>query len=310
MNVAIIADHDNQCLNLSTLHAITAAQCFEGKCCLVLLGTGLDSIINEAQKIRGITSILALEHPRLKNAVAEDLVECLLSIASEFNVFIAPANTFGKNIMPRFAAKIDVNAYSDVIKITSFDTFVRPVYAGNVLQTVRALDVKKVLTIRPTAFNAAMIDDTLSLEVQRVSVTLSAPLTQFCSAKKSQSKRPNLATASVVVSGGRGLKSAEKFKLVDELADKLGAAVGASRAAVDAGFVTNDLQVGQTGQIVAPELYISLGISGAIQHLAGMKDSKVIVAINKDPDAPIFKIATYGLVGDVFELVPELINKI
>jgi len=310
MKVAVIAEHDNQFLKSSTLNAITAALEFGGTCSLFLLGNSILNIIEQAKQIEGITNIIAIEHERFKELVAEDITDCLFETAKEFDVIIAPANTYGKNFMPRLAAKFDVNAYSDVISIKENDVFVRPIYAGNILQTVKALDNRKVLTIRPTSFSPAKINPQNAAEVHNLKADLGEFLTKFNNKEKSRSERPELTDAKVIVSGGRGLQSAEKFSLVDNLADKLGAAVGASRAAVDAGFVANDLQVGQTGKVVAPELYIALGISGAIQHLAGMKDSKVIVAINKDPEAPIFQIATYGLVGDLFEIVPELIEKL
>ncbi len=310
MSVAVIADHNGQNLNVSTLHAIKAAMKFNQSCCLILLGNELTPVINQAKMIKEISSIKVFDDPQLASLVAEDMVASLQAIVADFDVFIGPANTFGKNLLPRLAATINVNAYSDVINIQSDDIYVRPVFAGNLLQTVRALDNKKVLTIRCTAFEAVEMQEPQSIEVSFEFVQLSGELNQFSDLEKNQSSRPELSTASIVVSGGRGLQTAEKFTLVEQLADKLGASVGASRAAVDAGFVANDLQVGQTGKIVAPELYIALGISGAIQHLAGMKDSKTIVAINKDPEAPIFQIATYGLVGDLFELVPELLSKL
>ena len=310
MKVAVIAEHDNHVLKSSTLNTITAALEFGGDCSLFLLGNSLSNVIEHAKKTVGVNSIIALEHERFENLLAEDVVDCLFDKASDFDVIIAPANTYGKNFMPRLASKFNVNAYSDVISIKEKDVFVRPIYAGNILQTVKSLDSKKILTVRSTAFDAAKIDEQQELDVINESVSLGEFLTKFSHSEKSISERPELTDAKIIVSGGRGLQSGEQFNLVEKLADKLGAAVGASRAAVDAGFVANELQVGQTGKVVAPQLYIALGISGAIQHLAGMKDSKVIVAINKDPEAPIFQIASYGLVGDVFELVPELIEKL
>lgn len=310
MKLAIIAEHDGKQLKPATLSAITAAQAFGGHCSLILLGNELTSVIEDSQQVKGFNEIIAIEHQRLIQPVAEDMCQCLLAEVVDYDVVLAPATTFGKNLMPRLAAQMAVNAYADVIDIAAVDTFVRPIYAGNILQTVKALDSKKVLTIRPTAFQPAERTDKADRFVQLKSATFGELSTKFESSVMSQSERPELGDARVVVSGGRGLQSSEKFKLVETLADKLGAAVGASRAAVDAGFVANDFQVGQTGKVVAPELYIALGISGAIQHLAGMKDSKIIVAINKDPEAPIFQLATYGLVGDLFELVPELIEKL
>ena len=310
MKIAIIAEHDNKLLKSSTLNVITAAKSFKGECSLILLGQDLTSVIEDSKTVSDINEIIALEHPRLVTCVAEDIVDSLLPSMAEFDVIISSANTFGKNFIPRLAATMGVNSYSDVIDIQSDDTFVRPIYAGNVLQTVRALDPKKILTIRPTSFSAAAQGDARDLPVQRIAVTLGELFTKFDTSEISKSERPELGDAKIIVSGGRGLQDGEKFKIVEELADKLGAAIGASRAAVDAGFVANDYQVGQTGKIVAPELYIAIGISGAIQHLAGMKDSKVIVAINKDPEAPIFQIASYGLIGDLFDIVPELIEKL
>lgn len=308
--VAIIADHDGQTITASTLHTIKAAFEFKQSCSLIVFGHELSNVIEHAQNIEGIVSIHVFDAPHLQHPLAEDMVACLQNISDKFEVFIAPSNTFGKNLMPRLAAVLDVNAYSDVIDIKSHDTFVRPIYAGNILQTVRALDTKKVLTVRTTAFDAVSMSASQKKDVIHEATPSALKQNKFIALEKNQSTRPELSSAAMVVSGGRGLQSAEKFKLVEVLADKIGASVGASRAAVDAGFVANDLQVGQTGKVVAPQLYIALGISGAIQHLAGMKDSKVIVAINKDPEAPIFQIASYGLVGDVFEIVPELIDKL
>lgn len=310
MKIAIIAEHDNVQLKTATLNAIASSKSFEGERSLVLFGHGLDTVIEESQTLETIDNIIAIDHARLEKPVAEDITESLIQAIADFDIFICVANTFGKNFMPRLAAKLGVNAYSDIVKIDQDNVFVRPIYAGNVLQTVKALDDKIVLTVRPTAFSTVSKTDKRSLPVKQVEVNFGELLSKFDSSEMSQSERPELSDAKIVVSGGRGLQSEEKFKLIEQLADKLGAAVGASRAAVDAGFVANDYQVGQTGKIVAPELYIAIGISGAIQHLAGMKDSKIIVAINKDPEAPIFQLATYGLVGDLFEIIPELIEKL
>ncbi len=310
MNTIVIAQHNGTDILPATLNTVTAAQSFDGNCDLVILGHQLETVLEKAKQIAGVNTLLTMEDPRLAKPVAEDLCMALTTIVKDYDVVLAPANTFGKNFMPRLAAQLGKNAYADVIDIQSNDTFVRPIFAGNVLQTVKVLDNQKILTIRPTAFEAASLEHGKATEVKVLSESLGESINHFESAKMSESLRPELSNAKIVVSGGRGLQSQDKFQLVEQLADKLGAAVGASRAAVDAGFVANDYQVGQTGKVVAPELYIALGISGAIQHLAGMKDSKIIVAINKDPEAPIFQVANYGLVGDLFELVPELIEKL
>lgn len=311
MNIAIIAEHDNEKVKLSTLSAINAAQKFSGSCSLFLLGVSItETLINYARKIEGVDSIIVIESESLKNNLSENIVECLLESVSTYGVILSSATVYGKNFMPRLAAKLNVNAYSDVIDIKSSDVYVRPTYAGNVLQTVKSFDAIKVLTIRATAFEPAALMNIAEIPVVKKEWAVTKSLNEYINSEKNPSERPEITEASIIVSGGRGLQSREQFTLIAELADKLGAAVGASRAAVDAGFISNDHQIGQTGKIVAPELYIAIGISGAIQHLAGIKDSKIIVAINKDPEAPIFQIATYGLVGNAFELVPELINKL
>lgn len=311
MKVAVIAEHNNNQLALATLNVITAANALNSECTVIVCGDKHLSVIEQLKKVKGVSHVIALSHSRLVQPVAEDLTEALLPVVDGFDVILCGATTFGKNFMPRLAAMLDVNALTDVSAIVDESTFVRPIYAGNVVQTVKSLDAKKVITIRPTAF-AAQTEGESANEVTVTDIVpeLGEPLSRFITNELSQSVRPDLASARIVVSGGRGLQDKEKFQLIESLADALGAAVGASRAAVDAGFVANDYQVGQTGKIVAPELYIAVGISGAIQHLAGMKDSKIIVAINKDPDAPIFQIATYGLVGDLFEIVPELIRQL
>ena len=310
MKVAVIAEHDGKKLKPSTLNAVSAALAFHERCDLILLGNDLSAVVDDSQTVAGLAEIIALDHPRFDHLVAEDISDALVKHAADYDVVIAAANTFGKNFMPRFAAMMDVNGYADVIAIESSDIFVRPVYAGNILQKVKVLDPKKILTVRPTAFDAQPRVAPQNLVVHKIAADLGEAINQYESSEISESERPELTAAKIIVSGGRGLQSGEKFKLIEELADKLGAAVGASRAAVDAGFVPNDFQVGQTGKVVAPELYIAVGISGAIQHLAGMKDSKIIVAINKDPEAPIFSIADYGLVGDLFEIVPEMIRNL
>ena len=309
MSVLVIAEHDNQIVKPATLNTINAAMAFSDDCRVLVTGHQADAVVEELSVIKGVAEVIYLAHERFDHFIAEDIVESALNYAKDSDVVLAPATTYGKNVLPRLAALLDVAQHSDVIAIKDKDTFVRPIYAGNVLLTVKALDEKKVISIRPTAFPAQPKDDTKA-KITRVEASLDNPLSSYVSSEISKQERSELADARIVVSGGRGLGDAEKFKLIEEFADSIGAAIGASRAAVDAGFIANDFQVGQTGKVVAPELYIAVGISGAIQHLAGMKDSKIIVAINKDADAPIFKIATYGLVGDLFEIVPELIKKL
>lgn len=301
----VLADHDNKALGAGTLNAVTAAKAL-GEVTVGVLGSGCQSVAEAAAGVDGVSKVIVVDDPKLEHGVAEALVPVLQSLqaANSFSHILSPASSTGKNALPRLAALLDVAQISEVIEVKSEDTFVRPIYAGNALATVKSKDPVKVMTVRTTAFEKAGAAAASVPIVSAEAGAVDSP-TEWVGAEISQSERPDLATASVVVSGGRGMKSGENFKMLDELAELLDAAVGASRAAVDAGFVPNELQVGQTGKVVAPDLYIAVGISGAIQHLAGMKDSKTIVAINKDPDAPIFQVADYGLVADLFEAVPE-----
>jgi electron transfer flavoprotein alpha subunit len=310
MNVLVIAEHDNLTLKSATSHVVTAAKVFSDSCTLVVMGSQCEAVVEKASGLQGVDTVLHVDDARFENPVAEDVAVTLFSLAKDFDVILAAASTFGKNILPRLAALYDVAQYSDVINIIDNDTYDRPIYAGNVIQRVKSLDAKKIMTIRTTAFAATDVDESTLAKIEKQNAEFESPLSTFMKREEIKSLRPELTEATVVVSGGRALQSEENFKLIEDLADVLEGAVGASRAAVDAGYIANDHQVGQTGKIVAPTLYIAVGISGAIQHLAGMKDSKVIVAINKDEDAPIFQIATYGLVGDLFKIVPELIEKL
>ena len=309
MSILVIAEHDNNELKGSTLNTVTAASEIGGEVSVLVVGSESFSAAEQASKINGISSVIHVDDPIYKNFLAEDLGNLVVSVAEGFNYILAPATTFGKNFLPRVAAKLDVQQISDIISVEDADTFKRPIYAGSCIATVKSTDSVKVITVRTTAFDASHMTDS-SVTVNSGSVVDSLNNASFVSDEIAESDRPELTAAEVIVSGGRALGSSENFKIIEELADKLGAAVGASRAAVDAGYVPNDYQVGQTGKIVAPNLYIAIGISGAIQHLAGMKDSKVIVAINKDEDAPIFQVADYGLVGDLFEAVPELTDSV
>jgi len=305
MRVLIIAEHDNKTVKLATLSAITAGLVLAPSVSVLIAGDKTDPVCTFVTKVTGVSSVLKAESPHLAHQLAEPMTQLLEPIASQFTHILAPATTFGKNLLPRLAAKLDVMQISDVTKIISADTFERPIYAGNALETLQSLDPVKVLTVRPTAFAPASLSQNSAL-VEPIPVpSLSSPA-QYQGLEATISARPELTSARVIVSGGRGLQSKENWPLIEELADCLNAAIGASRAAVDAGFVPNDYQVGQTGKVVAPELYIAIGISGAIQHLAGMKDSTIIIAINKDPDAPIFQVANYGIVGDLFEIIPQL----
>jgi electron transfer flavoprotein alpha subunit len=305
MAVLVLAEHDNKTLKPATLNAVTAAQAIGGDIHILVAGQDAQGAADAAAKIGGIAKVLLAEDPGLAHGLAENVAPLVAKLAANYGHVLAAATTSGKNIMPRVAALLDVMQISDIQAVVSPDTFVRPIYAGNALATVQSKDKVKVITVRATGFAAAPAEGG-SATVETVSGTGSAGVSEFVGAELSKSERPELTSARIVISGGRGMQSGDNFKLLESVADKLGAAVGASRAAVDAGFVPNDYQVGQTGKIVAPELYIAVGISGAIQHLAGMKDSKVIVAINKDEEAPIFQVADYGLVGDLFKLIPEL----
>ena len=309
MSILVVAEHDNNEIKGSTLNTVTAASEIGGEVSVLVVGSESSSAAEQASKIDGISSVIHVDDPIYKNFLAEDLGNLVASVAKGFNYILAPATTFGKNFLPRVAAKLDVQQISDIISVEDADTFKRPIYAGSCIATVKSTDSIKVITVRTTAFDASHMTDS-SVTVNSGSVVDSLNNASFVSDEIAESDRPELTAAEVIVSGGRALGSSENFKIIEELADKLGAAVGASRAAVDAGYVPNDYQVGQTGKIVAPNLYIAIGISGAIQHLAGMKDSKVIVAINKDEDAPIFQVADYGLVGDLFEAVPELTDSV
>lgn len=305
MSVLVIAEHDNVALKSATLHTVTAATQLDRDVHVVVAGQDCHAVAQAAAKVSGVTKVLIAQAPHYAHQLAENLAPLVVKLASGYTHILAPATTSGKNFMPRIAALLDVAQISDIVGVESKDTFVRPIYAGNALATVQSKDAIKVITVRSTAFAAALTEGG-SASIESVAAMDDPGLSSFVSQELTQSTRPELSSARVVVAGGRALGSGENFKMLEELADKLGAAVGASRAAVDAGFVPNDYQVGQTGKVVAPELYIAVGISGAIQHLAGMKDSRVIVAINKDEEAPIFQIADYGLVGDLFTLVPEL----
>ncbi|EKO3801799.1 FAD-binding protein [Vibrio harveyi] len=312
----VVVEHDNQSLSADTLRALSAAaQVQQDGASLpvtaLLVGHQCSSVLDELKFVQGISQIIAIDAAEYQHALAENLSTLIAEVGRDYSHILAPASTFGKNLMPRVAALLDVGQLSDVIAIESLDTVVRPIYAGNALARVRSDDTTKVMTIRSSAFDAIAVSDSPVAEnVMTLETVIEAEHSEFVSQQKAESERPELPAANVVVSGGRGLGSKENFALVEQLADKLGGAIGASRAAVDVGFVSNDLQVGQTGKIVAPQLYIAVGISGAIQHLAGMKDSKVIVAINSDPEAPIFQVADYGLVGDLFEIMPELLEKV
>jgi electron transfer flavoprotein alpha subunit len=307
MAVLVVADHDNQTLKDNTHKTVTAAQALGGDVDVLVAGTNTAAVAAEAAKIAGVRKVLTAESPELGQGLAEAFQDLIVGLMANYDAVLTPATSQGKNFSPRVAAKLDVAQISDVIEVVSPDTFVRPIYAGNALETVQSSDAKKVLTVRPTAFKAAGEGGAAAIE--SVTPPAAPAKTRFVDQKIVKSARPELGAAKIVVSGGRAMGSAEEFqRVIDPLADKLGAAVGASRAAVDAGYAPNDYQVGQTGKVVAPELYVAIGISGAIQHLAGMKDSKVIVAINKDPDAPIFQVADYGLVADYKTAVPELMD--
>jgi len=305
MSVLVIAEHDHHALKSSTLHTITAASRLGDDVHVLVAGANAGNAAQAAAKVAGVAKVLHADAPYLESQTAENVAAQALSVLAGggYTHVLAPASGFGKNALPRIAAKLDVAQISDITGIQSPDTFVRPIYAGNAFATVQSIDPVKVLTVRGTAFDVAGTGG--SAQVAAVTPAPDAGKSKVIGQELTQSARPELTGARVVISGGRGLGSGENFKLLEALADKLNAAIGASRAAVDAGYVPNDYQVGQTGKIVAPDLYIAVGISGAIQHLAGMKDSKVIVAINKDAEAPIFQIADYGLVGDLFELIPQ-----
>ncbi|GAW42298.1 Electron transfer flavoprotein subunit alpha [Brevundimonas sp. SH203] len=305
MAVLVIADHDGSTVRDTTNKTVTAALGLSSDVDVLVVGQGAQAAADSAARIAGVRKVLLAESAGLGHGLAEAVEATVAPLAADYDAILTPASTDGKNFAPRIAAKLDVAPISDIVEVVSADTFVRPIYAGNALETVQSSDAKKVITVRPTAFNAAAEGG--SAPVESVAGA-DAPRTAFVSEEMVKSDRPELGAAKIIVSGGRALGSAEEFHAVMEpLADKLGAAIGASRAAVDAGYAPNDYQVGQTGKVVAPQLYVAVGISGAIQHLAGMKDSKTIVAINKDPDAPIFQVADYGLVADYKTAVPELL---
>jgi electron transfer flavoprotein alpha subunit len=305
MAVLLLAEHDNKSLAPATAKALDAAQKFGGEVDIIVAGENCRTVAEAAAKLAGSRKVLLAEAPQLKERLAEEVANLIVPLMQSYDVLLAPATTMGKNVAPRVAALLDVAQISDIIEVKSPDTFVRPVYAGNALEAVKTGDKKIVATVRTTAFAAAAEGG--SAQIETIEAPAALGLSSFETSEISVSERPELTAARIVVSGGRGMQSGENFKkLIEPLADRLGAAVGASRAAVDAGYMPNDHQVGQTGKVVAPELYIAVGISGAIQHLAGMKDSKVIVAINKDAEAPIFQVADYGLVGDLFTVLPEL----
>ncbi len=305
MSILVVADHDNAALKAATLNTIAAASKLGGDVHVLVAGAGNDGAANAAAKVAGVAKVLKVDDAAYANQLAENMAPLIVKLAANYSHVLAPANSFGKNILPRVAALLDVAQLSDIVAIVSPDTFVRPIYAGNAMATVQSSDKIKIITVRGTTFKAAETSGG-SGTVESVGGEGAAGLSDYVGSELSKSERPELTSAKIVVSGGRGLQSKENFKILESLADKLGAGLGASRAAVDAGFVPNDYQVGQTGKVVAPDLYIAIGISGAIQHLAGMKDSKVIVAINKDEEAPIFQVADYGLVGDLFQILPEL----
>ena len=308
MGILVIAEHDNASLKAATLNAVTAALEL-GEVTVLVAGHACAAPADEAAKINGVAKVLMADSLELEHQLAETIAPLIADRADGFDAILSPATTSGKNLMPRLSALLDVQQISDITKIISPDTFQRPIYAGNAIATVKSTDNIKVITVRTTAFAPAETGgDTAAIE--KISAGSDAGLSSFVNAELTKSDRPELTAAKIIISGGRGMGSAENFKLLESVADKLNAAIGASRAAVDSGFAPNDYQVGQTGKVVAPELYIAVGISGAIQHLAGMKDSKVIVAINKDEDAPIFQVADYGLVADLFDVLPELAAKL
>ena len=304
MSILVIGEHDNESLRPSTLNVVTAAKVLGDSVDVLIAGSNCQAAAEEAATVSGVARVLMADDPALADGLAENVAPLIQSIAQNYSHVLAPATTYGKNLLPRAAALLDVQQISDISAIESEDTFVRPIYAGNAMATVRSSDSLKLITVRTTSFEAA--EQAGSSSIEAISGGVDAQLSTFAGEELTRSERPELTTADIIVSGGRGMQSSENFAMLEALADKLGAAVGASRAAVDAGYVPNDYQVGQTGKVVAPSVYIAVGISGAIQHLAGMKDSKIIVAINKDEEAPIFQVADYGWVADLFEAVPQL----
>ena len=305
MTTLFFIEHANGKINNQSLKAITSTKDFGGEVHGLVAGANIDEVVQEAAKIEGLSKLIHVDDEDFNNILAEKITFVIFDISSNYDFFAAAATTTGKNVMPRLAAKLDVSQISEIIGIESPDIFIRTMYAGNAIATVQSSDKKKVLTVRPTAFKAAEIK-TDACTIEKLIPKNIPEISEYLNEELTKSDRPELTSAKIIISGGRGMQNGENFELLDKVAAKLGAAVGASRAAVDAGFVPNDYQVGQTGKVVAPELYIAVGISGAIQHLAGMKDSKVIVAINKDEEAPIFDVADYGLVADLFQVLPEL----
>ena len=309
MAVLLIAEHNNRELKPFTLNAITAASKVNEEVHVLVLGSKSDEVAKTVSEVSNVKKVIHINNPLYENYLAENYTSVIIRLSKEYSHIMCSANTFGKNLMPRVAALLDVSQVSDIIKVISEDTFLRPIYAGNAFATVKSTDKIKCITIRPTSFDSAPTSGG-SAEILNGEVGVSSELTKFIKKEEIKSDRPELGTARVVISGGRGMQSGENFKLITAVADKLNAAIGASRAAVDAGYITNDHQVGQTGKVVVPDLYIAVGISGAIQHLAGMKESKVIVAINKDGEAPIFSIADYGLEADLFDALPKFLEEL
>ncbi len=309
MSILVVAEHDNSELKTATLNTIAAAQKIGGDIDMLVVGHGCKSVSEAAAKVAGISKVLVADAPELAHHLAENVAPILVNIAANYSHIFAPATTFGKNVMPRAAALLDVAQISDISDVVSGDTFVRPIYAGNAIATVQSSDTIKIITVRTTKFEPVEAEGG-SATVEALTGSSDSGLSSFIGQEVSESERPELTTARVVISGGRGMQKGENFAMLEKIADKLNAAVGASRAAVDAGYVPNDYQVGQTGKVVAPDLYIAVGISGAIQHLAGMKDSKVIAAINNDSEAPIFQIADYGLVADLLTALPEFLAEL
>ncbi|MEH6344761.1 MAG: FAD-binding protein [Bermanella sp.] len=309
MSILVIAEHNNSAINGATLNTISAAKAIGGDIDLLVAGEACGTAVEGAAKIEGVTKVLVADDAAYKYQLAESMGDLVAELGKGYTHILAPATTTGKDFLPRAAALLDVNMLSEIIKVESADTFLRPIYAGNAIATVQSSDAIKVITVRATGFDAVASEGG-SASVESVATVADKGISAFVGEELAKSDRPELTAASIVISGGRGMQNGDNFEMLYKVADKLGAAVGASRAAVDAGFVPNDMQVGQTGKIVAPDLYVAVGISGAIQHLAGMKDSKVIVAINKDEEAPIFQVADYGLVADLFEAIPELESKL
>jgi len=309
MSTLVIAEHDNTNLKPATLNTVAAANAIGGAVHILVAGNSCQSVADEAAAVDGVEKVILADDSAYENQLAESIANLIKSISTDYSHILAPATTFGKNVLPRLSALLDVQQISEITEVVSEDTFKRPIYAGSCIATVKSNDATKVITVRATAFDPVNASGG-SASVESISADGVSDLSSFLNEEIAQSDRPELTAAGIVISGGRGMQSGDNFHLLETIADKLGAAVGASRAAVDAGFVPNDYQVGQTGKIVAPDLYIAVGISGAIQHLAGMKDSKVIVAINKDEDAPIFQVADYGLVADLFNALPELADQL